>query len=373
MSDQPVLTFELTSDLLMPVLGRLFDDASTTATSFELVALKPGLGNPTSRGVYRVQGTAATASGEQPFSLVVKHLADGRPFMDATDPTSWNYWRREIDLFESPIARRIPDGLGFPKYLGQSSLADGTALFWNADLGDLTKSKWTWEHCLTAARLAAELNSINIEDVASEPWLCSTMLAGWIEFRGDYFVPVAPAVVACAKSQPDTAAAYEVWGSYLDKHQLLADIVVGARSTFVHGDYNLNNLVPTANPDQPIIALDWQLAGVSGIGVDLASILNTTNELGVAEVTLERFQELCVEYTSHFNRMNPGHPVELNEVRLVVAAMGYSILNTVAFFFVRPSLDVEVDEHSEGVRNLVKQFSTGPLMTYARVLAELGV
>ena len=372
MSDQSA-TFELTAALLEPVLVRLLGDPSAKANSFKLLALKPGLGNPTSRGVYRVRGVAQTATGEQPFSLVVKHLADGKPFMDASVPTSWNYWRREIDLFESPIARRIPDGLGFPKYLGQSSLADGTALFWNADLGDLTKSKWTWEHCLTAARLAAELNSINIEDVASEPWLCSTMLAGWIEFRGDYFVPVAPAVVACAKSQPDTAAAYEVWGSYLDKHQLLADIVVGARSTFVHGDYNLNNLVPTANPDQPIIALDWQLAGVSGIGVDLASILNTTNELGVAEVTLERFEELCVEYTSHFNRMNPGHPVELNEVRLVVAAMGYSILNTVAFFFVRPSLDVEVDEHSEGVRNLVKQFSTGPLMTYARVLAELGV
>ena len=367
-----VNTFALTPSLLKPILVASFDDDTAEASTFELVALKPGVGNPTSKGVYRAKGTATTTAGDRPFSFVVKHLADGQPLMDASSTDSWNYWKREIDFFESPVSRHIPASLGFPKYLGQSALADGTALFWNEDLGDLTKSQWTWSKCLEAARLVAEVNSIDISDEADYPFLCRELLVGWMEFRDFYFVPLFDKVQECALSNPDTAVSYETFGKYIDKQAELAEVVYSARQTFVHGDFNLNNLVPVNNGAIGIIALDWQLTGISGIGIEIASILNTAVELGVVtEVTSDHFEEICQVYLERFNELNPDAPATLNEVRLVAAAMGFSIMNSMGFLFAHPQPGEPEDQLDKNIQGMVNAFSTGRMMIYSKVLDEL--
>ena len=357
-------TFELTSEILTPVVRRLLDDSAANVSEFSIHALKPGLGNPTSLGVYRVKGTAG-----QPFSLVVKHLANGLPMMDASEPTHWNYWKREIAFFESPLAERIPRSIGYPKYLGQSTLADGTALFWNADLGDLEKSKWTWDQCLNATRLVAELNSIDSRDLDDYEWLNRTQVEGWDEFREGFFVPMHPKVVELAKAKPSTAAALEVFGPFLPRQDFIGQIMHSGRQTFVHGDFNLNNLVPVSNEAQSIIALDWQLAGVGRVGGEIASIFNTARELGVITGTSEEFEELCEVYTERFNELN--EPIELNEVRLAAAATGFFIIAGVGFFFVQPEPGNTVEQNEAKVQSMVDDFSFGPLMVYASVLTDL--
>lgn len=362
-------TFELTADLLAPLTKSTFNDESASAKTFELVALKPGVGNPTSKGVYRAMGIATTAAGDKPFSYVVKHLADGQPLMDASSIDSWNYWKREILFFESPIAQRIPASLGYPKYLGQSTLDDGTVLFWNEDLGDLTKSKWTWSKCVEAVRIVAELDSIEISDEADYPFLCREMLFGWMEFRDEFFVPLFDKVRQCALANPETALAYETFGKYIELQSELASVVYSARQTFVHGDFNLNNLVPS---EKGIIALDWQLVGISGIGIEIASIFNTTVELGViTEATSAHFEELCAVYVERFNELNPDAPVTLNEVRLVAATMGYSIMNSMGFLFARPQPGEPEEQLDKNIQRMVNEFSTGRMMIYSRVLDEL--
>ena len=358
------VTFELTGEILTPVVRRLLDDPAATVTEFTIHALKPGLGNPTSLGVYRVKGVAG-----EPFTLVVKHLANGLPMMDTSDPTHWNYWKREIVFFESPLAERIPKSIGYPKYLGQSTLSDGTVLFWNADLGDLEKSKWTWADCVNATKLVAELNSIDSTDLDQYEWLNRTQVEGWDEFREGFFVPMHPKVVELAKARPDTAAALEVFGPFLPRQDFIGEIMHAGRQSFVHGDFNLNNLVPVSNESYSLIALDWQLAGVGRVGGEIASIFNTARELGVIEGTAEQFEELCKVYTDRFNELS--EPIELDEVRLAAAATGFFIIAGVGFFFVQPEPSNTDEQNQAKVQAMVDDFTNGPLLVYAKVLRSL--
>ena len=236
-------TFELIEDDLDPVLQTLLEDPAARVLNYEMKALKPGVGNPTSLGVYRVSGTALAAGSERPFSLVVKHLARGNEFMDCVSPTHWNYFRREIVFFESAVAKGIPKSIGFPKYLGQTAFDDGTFLFWNEDLGDLTKSKFTWDWCLEAVRLVAELNSIDISDADQYPWLSVGTPTGWLDFREQFFLPFYEKVLEVIASDSKRAGELADYATYLPQQQRFVDLMRNSRQTFVHGDFNLNNLV----------------------------------------------------------------------------------------------------------------------------------
>lgn len=361
------ITFELTDQLLSPVLERLVGDGAAVS-EFSVTALKPGAGNPTSLGVYRVRGV--TQAGED-FSLVVKHLATGLPMMDASQPEFWNYWKREIDFFESPLAGRIPASLGYPKYLGQSLLPDSSVLFWNSDLGDLEKFNWSWEQCLDAARIAAELNSIDSSDEADYPWLNRTQYEGWLDFKDLWFTPMHPQVIELAGLRPDTAAALEVFGPFMPQQERLVRVMKERRQVFVHGDYNLNNLVPMPGSNPSVIALDWQLCGMGAVGAEVASIFNTAHELGFILASDAHFEEICLEYQEAFNRFQPDSPVGLDEVRLAAAAIGYTIVLGVGVFYARSEDGDTAEVNRAKVQNMVDDFATGPLMTYSRVLHEL--
>ncbi len=372
MNEHSEVTFALTHDALEPVVARLLGHPNVTIENFSIRALKPGVGNPTSLGVYRVNGDARHGdSGVEPFSLVVKHLGSGAPFMDTSQLTHWNHWRREIEFFESPLAQRIPESIGFPKYLGQTWLEDGTCLFWNGDLGDLTKSQWSWEQCLHAAELVAELNSIEFDDADDYQWLNRTQLDGWLEFREEYFVPMESKVIELAMQRPDSAAALELYREFLPQQVRINEIIRGRRQCFVHGDFNLNNLVPVVNGDVSIIALDWQLCGVNSVGGEVAAIFNTARELGVITGTREEFEQICATYTNRFNELNPNDPVEIDEVRLAVAATGYFILCGVAFFLMHPDPNVTDEENLNKVQYFVDDFTKGQLPIYASVMHEL--
>jgi hypothetical protein len=367
------ITFDLPEALLQPVVRRLLKDEAAEVSNFEILALKPGLGNPTSLGVYRVLGAAQTSNGEVPFSLVVKHLANGLPMMDASAPTNWNYWKREITFFESPLAGRIPKSIGYPEYLGFSDLADGTSLFWNGDLGDLTKSDWTWDACLTAAEVVAELNSIDCSDLENFNWLNRTQVEGWDAFRLEFnsFEPVFTPMAGLAAGDQELASAYAVYSPWMNKHEFIGQLLHGGRQTFVHGDFNLNNLVPLGHGEAKLIALDWQLAGVGRVGGEIASIYNTAIEKGVIGPEPELFEELCLVYTERFNKLNEDAPIELQDVRLAAAATGYFIVQGVGFFFTPLDANATEEENESRIRGLMNSFAAGPCMVYSRVLAEL--
>lgn len=363
------ITFELEAAMLQSVLESKFGHA-VSLKNFTIKALKPGAGNPTSLGVYRVSGEAEVQGSLSNFSVVVKHLADGKPFMDASAPEGWNYWRRETAFFESPLAARIPSAIGFPAYLGETVLADGSALFWNGDLGNLEKSVWTWDDCLTASALVAEVNSVKSDDLGEYPWLNRSQVEGWAELHRvwntfESNLPTLLDVIQSSERLADSAFA-----GYLDRYDYIANVLSTGRHSFVHGDFNLNNLVP-AKGDSPMIALDWQLCGEARIGTEVAAIYNTAIEHKVTSPTSESFEQLCEVYTNRFNELNPANPISIDEVRLAAAAMGYFIMVNMPLFFMNFPPPENEDERRERLSQMATSFFEGAVEVYAKVLKSL--
>ena len=369
MVETGVVTFELELEMLRPILGAHFGQ-SAEPKSFTIEALKPGAGNPTSLGVYRVSGEAEVDARSELFSVVVKHLADGRPFMDASSPTGWNYWRRETEFFESALVSRIPEQIGYPAFLGETILGDGSALFWNADLGNLEKTQWSWDDCLNAAALVAELNSIRSDDLSNYVWLNRSQVDGWSALHSVWNteqtnVPVLLELVESADEFADVAFA-----SYLNRYDYIASILKTGRHSFVHGDFNLNNLVPAKN-ERPMIALDWQLCGEARLGTEVAAIYNTALEHGVTGASAANFEQLCLVYTNRYNGLNPENPIALDEVRLAAAAMGYFIMVNMPLFFMNFPPPENEHERRERLKQIADGFATGAVEIYAKVLRDL--
>jgi thiamine kinase-like enzyme len=365
------VTFELTNEILKPVLEKSLKASNFEVTKFAIAALKPGAGNPTSLGVYRVTAEISMGGNFREISVVVKHLADGAPIMDASAETSWNYWRREIAFFESPLAQMIPENIGYPEYLGHSKLSDGTELFWNSDLGDLEKNVWKWSDCLYAAELVAELNSIDISLANSLPWLNRSQLEGWLEMGEEFFAPLYPKVLGLVQKSVELSESFNKYGVYLNQHSFIIEKLHSLRQCFVHGDFNLNNLVVVKEEKEKLTALDWQLCGIAAVGTEVAAIFNTARELNVIQPEREKFEEICSVYTKRFNKLNTENLISLNEVRLAAALMGYYILNGVGFYFNQPDLNMSEEENNAKLLAMLKDFEVGPLALYAEVLHEL--
>jgi hypothetical protein len=157
----------------------------------------------------------------------------------------------------------------------------------------------------------------------------------------------------------------------MNRHDFIGQLLTSGRHSFVHGDFNLNNLVPVRNGDVSLIALDWQLCGEARIGTEVAAIFNTAVEHKVIGPEDDKFEELCAVYIHRFNELNPETPISLNDVRLAAAAMGYFILQGMGFFFANPQPGDSDEQIAAKVAGLLNEFATGPVMVYSRVLHEL--
>jgi thiamine kinase-like enzyme len=290
--------------------------------------------------------------------------------MDASEETNWNYYRREIDFFESPLSALIPKSIGYPQYLGHTKLQDGTELFWNSDLGDLEKNVWTWSDCLHATELLAELNSVDYSKTDGYQWLNRSSMEGWLEFYPTFFEPLYPRFIRIISNDSRLAFAFERFGKFMLEQNKLKDELRRLRQCFVHGDFNLNNLVVVSGGNTRLTALDWQQCGVNAIGSEVASIFNTASELKVIKPDLDKFNEICAIYMKRFNELNKENPVLLKDIRYAVALMGYFILLGVGLFFNQPDPAKSDAENDEKLKSLLIEFAEGPLALYAEVLHE---
>ncbi|MFM6963715.1 MAG: hypothetical protein ACKOWJ_05575, partial [Micrococcales bacterium] len=119
------------------------------------------------------------------------------------------------------------------------------------------------------------------------------------------------------------------------------------------------------------IALDWQLCGIAALGSEVASIYNTACELGVIEASHENFNEICELYVATFNALNPNRKCLLDDIRLTVAAQGFTILTGVGFFLANPDEASTAEQNQKKIESMVDFYSSGPTIVYAEVLQEL--
>src|SRR3712207_5004483 len=122
----------LDAAVLTPVVQAALDCPTAIITTWEppVPLSSPAVFNPSSGGVYRLRGTAATTDGAAslPWSAVLKVLRspagvvtpDGTiiPREAAEDGSLFLYWKREVLAYQEGLLADLPPGLSAPRCLG---------------------------------------------------------------------------------------------------------------------------------------------------------------------------------------------------------------------------------------------------------------
>ena len=241
--------------------------------------------------VYRFAGSAEDQGQTVPWSLILKvvHAQEG-----AADPAASRYWKRELLAYQSGLLADLPAGLQAPRCFGVVEQPGGGGWLWLEDITDAAAGRWPRERFTVVARRLGAFSAayLNGRPLPAYPWLSR----GWFRTKVAEAEPAIarlPAVRDHPLLRPalprDTAdRVLRVW----DERDMFFDALDRLPQTFCHLDAFPRNLFVQHEDsgDVQIIAIDWEFAGVSALGAELAPLVG--GSLLFDEASVETATEL---------------------------------------------------------------------------------
>ncbi len=285
--------------LLERVVRGIVGDFGAELANVTVTELDAGAGNPTTDGVWRIAGNAATAAGKRPWSVVLKvAVLPDDVATDHADNQHFNYWCREVDILNSPLLSDLPAAMKIPTFYGADFIEQRRAWIWLEDLGS-DESAWTVAAYEFVARQLAVMQRPYLSEtpLPSYAWLNADVPRRWWELLEPYRRAVLDRALAGYEplrwfnpESTDTDLVLLMELNINPEPLLLA--IDRLPVTFCHSDPNPNNirLQADATGDPTLVLFDWQLAGLGGVGTDLSQLLcNVPAVLGGLErVEVER-------------------------------------------------------------------------------------
>lgn len=273
MTHPPDLVFDAAT-LTAPVRARLADPAATVVGAGTVACLSA----QGQRTVYRVAGTAHTASGVQPWVLILKVIRP--PTGDAAwSPAAWCYWEREARIYQSGILADLPGGLRAVRCYGAVQQPDGAHWLW-LEACEPFAVPWPLARYAEAAAHFGVFNGAYLADrpLPQAPWLGPGMLASRLADLDARIAAAAPywelPLVQRAFPAPVAAQCAALAARRGPWLALLAQLP----QTFCHLDTWRGNLFAGTDPTgSPVtIALDWALCGYAPAGEEIAALVWVT-------------------------------------------------------------------------------------------------
>jgi len=250
--------------------------------------------------LYRVSGTAAAVGRRAAeWSVVIKVLSlDQTSFQSiSTDEGSWDYWKREWHVYQSPWLQQLPGPFVAPRVVatGEISAEADKALAWIAmeDLQASDRRPWQAGEFREVARHLGTFNGHYLcgRPLPTDPWLSRNWIRGWTELAKP-FVELLPTI----SSHPVAGRLFtsdliddliqlwderEKWYQVLERlPQTLCHNDVFPRNLFVRGDGRTSQSV----------AIDWAFCGQGAVGQELSGLVGTTQPF--MESRPERWDDL---------------------------------------------------------------------------------
>lgn len=233
-----------------------------------------GVGNPVSVGLYRVEGSGRAGGEIVPWSAILKVIQSPgnlgqKNIGEGEDQTHWNYWKRELLLYQSDLLQTLPAGLAAPRFYGATEIPGNIACLWLEEIVDDYQDMWPLERYALAARHLGRLNGMGTQGHSSVryPWLARQRLRQWRDFFPEWqWIPWQHPLVRARYPDVET----------VNMRRLLQDSeafllrLEQLPHTLCHGDTYPTNFKSrhAAGVDQTV-ALDWGLAHVGPVGYDL--------------------------------------------------------------------------------------------------------
>jgi hypothetical protein len=238
-------------------------------------------GSPTSLGLFRFEGVGVDGSEWLDWSVILKVIQSPTNLGyinsgEGEDPDQWNYWKRDLLVYQSGWLDRLPEGIAAPKCYEAVEMPGSVAGIWLEDIPDSYAFAWPLHRYALAARHLGRLNGIYISrrDLPSYSWLGKQRLRQWL------------ASIPWENFPWDHP---QVWQQYPNPHSdsfrnILTDYerflakLEQLPKTISLGDTNPDNLITRHTPRklEQTIALDWSLAGIEPLGDDLGQLVYGT-------------------------------------------------------------------------------------------------
>ncbi len=198
-------------------------------------------------GLHRFKGTVESEDKVRSWSLMLKAI---RAPINDTDPTFWNYHRREILAYQSGLLNDLPGGFLAPRCFGVAEYSDGVCWLWLEDLANSSSGPWSLGEYSLAARHLGRFNGAYAagHPLPGAPWLSQHWLRGWLgeyergcretlRLTGDKPFWEHPLLMS-AFPRPITDDVLRLWNS----HDALFSVLDQLPRTFCHMDAYRPNL-----------------------------------------------------------------------------------------------------------------------------------
>ncbi|MFO7680046.1 MAG: phosphotransferase [Chloroflexota bacterium] len=248
-----------------------------SAQDWKVRQLGGGLGNPVSVGLYRFAGVGQDGDEPVDWSVVLKIVQSpanvGWENMgEGTDQSHWNYWRRELLIYQSGLLQSLPDGLTAPRCYGATELPGHIALLWLEDIQDAYAGEWPLARYGLAARHLGRLNGQYMVERPSYPWFGRQIARQWITMLPQWQTIPWQHPGVLRRYPPPKANSFRCL--LLENERFLAALDQ-LPHTLCHGDTYPTNFMSRRLPgeQEQTVALDWALMGIEAVGYDLGQLV----------------------------------------------------------------------------------------------------
>jgi hypothetical protein len=243
-----------------------------------------GAVNTTTAGVFRVRGAGVRAGRRARWSAILKVVQAPRG-RSGSDPSHWNYWKREALAYGSGLLASLPKGLSAPRCLAVEEPAPRAAWVWMEDLGSLASTRagrpWSIARTRLAARHLGELNGAYLTGraaIPTEPWIARGFLAGavadWKRHIGSLGRADGLWSHPRARSALPRSAREDVLRIYRETGPLL-EALARLPQTLGHFDANRANLFSRRREGRvETAAIDWAFLGTGAVGEEIGQLVS---------------------------------------------------------------------------------------------------
>ncbi|MEA1921864.1 MAG: phosphotransferase [Pseudomonadota bacterium] len=258
--------------ILTPLVRSALHSNSIEVLCWDYEQLHGGAG--VGSAIYRFAGQGSEQGLKIPWSLILKVFYPGNDDIDTSD---WNYYKREVDAYQSGWLDDLPGNLAAPRSFATVEFPDGVCWNWLEEITDDIGSQWPLEHYGVVARHLGRFNGAYLTGcgLPSWPWLSS----GWLQ---KYVVRNASAMPLLQNSLKHPLVRRWLPGDVGDNLLRLW----GERGTFLkaldqlpqtlcHRDAFRRNLFAQrqAAGDVQTIVIDWAFCGQGAIGEELVPLI----------------------------------------------------------------------------------------------------
>ncbi len=287
----------VTPDILTGVARQYLKAAEAELLDWEMTPVSHEAVIETTGGLYRLHGNAQVRGERLPWSAVLK-MVRAPEERDAQTEQSWDYWKREMLVYQSGLLETLPDGLRGPSCFGVSETPDG-GWIWMEDMVEAGDPTWTIAQYHQAARRLGQLaGAYGLgKPLPAHPWLCSSLFRGFRDDREWWAKFINPqsannawqrSVVEQIFPEPDRLRVLQIWA---EKDQLIM-ANENLPQVFCHNDTHRKNLMWVVNAEgkEELVGIDWAYCGTGGLGNDLGELVGTS--LSYFAIEPESAQEL---------------------------------------------------------------------------------